>query len=88
MLFRSDDDDVDREKLLRLLRRSPRNITVEQASSQAEALGMIREPQAHYVILCTAENAGAALRSFRIIDGKVTEETIQAVAQYPSALAG
>ncbi|MGF7155717.1 putative bifunctional diguanylate cyclase/phosphodiesterase [Novosphingobium gossypii] len=46
-----DDDDVDREKLLRLLRRSPRNITVEQASSQAEALGMIREPQAHYDIV-------------------------------------
>lgn len=46
-----DDDDVDREKLLRLLRRSPRNITVEQASSQAEALGLIREPQAHYDIV-------------------------------------
>ncbi|WP_232495999.1 putative bifunctional diguanylate cyclase/phosphodiesterase [Novosphingobium kaempferiae] len=46
-----DDDDVDREKLLRLLRRVPRNITVEQASSQAEALGMIRRPDAHFDIV-------------------------------------
>ena len=46
------------------------------------------EPQAHYVILCTAENAGAPVRSFRIVDGKATEETIQAVAQYSTALAG
>ena len=46
-----DDDDVDREKLLRMLRRVPRNITVEQASSQAEALGLIRRPEAHYDIV-------------------------------------
>ncbi|PNU01938.1 putative bifunctional diguanylate cyclase/phosphodiesterase [Novosphingobium guangzhouense] len=46
-----DDDDVDREKLLRLLRRVPRNITVEQAASQAEALDMIRDPQAHFDIV-------------------------------------
>ncbi|MFD2135594.1 response regulator [Novosphingobium resinovorum] len=46
-----DDDDVDREKLLRLLRRVPRNITVAQAASQAEALDMIRDPQAHFDIV-------------------------------------
>ncbi|MFT4056560.1 MAG: GGDEF domain-containing response regulator [Novosphingobium sp.] len=46
-----DDDDVDREKLLRLLRRVPRNITVEQAASQAEALDMIRDPEAHFDIV-------------------------------------
>lgn len=46
-----DDDDVDREKLLRMLRRVPRHITVEQATSQAEALGLIRQPEAHYDIV-------------------------------------
>lgn len=46
------------------------------------------EPQAHYVILCTAGNSGVPVRSFRIVDGRVTEESIQVVTHYPSALAG
>ncbi|KQM18890.1 putative bifunctional diguanylate cyclase/phosphodiesterase [Novosphingobium sp. Leaf2] len=46
-----DDDDVDREKLMRMLRRGPRNITFEQAASHAQALGMIRQPDAHYDIV-------------------------------------
>jgi len=45
-----DDDDVDRERLMRMLRRGPREISVEQAGSQAEALDMIRQPEAHYDI--------------------------------------
>ncbi|MBS7662925.1 M67 family metallopeptidase [Pseudomonas lalucatii] len=44
------------------------------------------EPQAHYVILCTAQNCGPPVRSFRIVNGQVTEEGIQAVAQYPAAV--
>jgi len=46
-----DDDDVDRERLMRMLRRGPREITVEQAASQAEALGLIRRPAAHFDIV-------------------------------------
>lgn len=46
-----DDDDVDRERLMRMLRRGPRAITVEQAGSQAEALGLIRQPTAHFDIV-------------------------------------
>lgn len=46
-----DDDDVDRERLMRMLRRGPREITVEQAASQAEALGLIRQPEAHFDIV-------------------------------------
>ncbi|WP_159982930.1 MULTISPECIES: GGDEF domain-containing response regulator [unclassified Novosphingobium] len=46
-----DDDDVDRERLMRMLRRGPREITVEQATSQAEALGLIRQPEAHFDIV-------------------------------------
>lgn len=46
-----DDDDVDRERLVRMLRRGPRAITVDQAGSQAEALEMIRQPEAHFDIV-------------------------------------
>jgi diguanylate cyclase (GGDEF)-like protein len=46
-----DDDDVDRERLVRMLRRGPRAITVEQAGSQAEALSKIRDPEAHFDIV-------------------------------------
>ncbi|EJL32055.1 bifunctional diguanylate cyclase/phosphodiesterase [Novosphingobium sp. AP12] len=46
-----DDDDVDRERLVRMLRRGPREITVEQAGSQAEALEKIRDPEAHFDIV-------------------------------------
>jgi diguanylate cyclase (GGDEF)-like protein len=46
-----DDDDVDRERLVRMLGRGPRAITVEQAASRAQALGLIRDPQAHFDIV-------------------------------------
>lgn len=46
-----DDDDVDRERLVRMLRRGPREITVEQAGSHAEALARIRDPEAHFDIV-------------------------------------
>ncbi|WP_404480357.1 putative bifunctional diguanylate cyclase/phosphodiesterase [Novosphingobium sp. BL-52-GroH] len=46
-----DDDDVDRERLVRMLRRGPRAITVEQAASQAQALDLIRQPEAHFDIV-------------------------------------
>jgi diguanylate cyclase (GGDEF)-like protein len=46
-----DDDDVDRERLVRMLGRGPRAITIEQAASRAEALGLIRDPQAHFDIV-------------------------------------
>lgn len=39
-----DDDDVDRERLARMLRHSPRNVRVIEAASQAEALQVIRGP--------------------------------------------
>lgn len=46
------------------------------------------EPSAHYVILSTDKRAVVPVRSFRIVDGKVTEESIQAVAQYPAVKVG
>ena len=41
-----DDDDVDRERLARMLEQSPRNVRVIEASSHAEALRVIRGPAA------------------------------------------
>ncbi|WP_260609825.1 bifunctional diguanylate cyclase/phosphodiesterase [Sphingomonas sp. IC081] len=48
-----DDDDVDRERLIRMLERCPRRINVMEAASQAEALQLIRlaEPQFDIVFL-------------------------------------
>lgn len=48
-----DDDDVDRERLIRMLQRGPRSINVIEASSQAEALQIIRhaEPALDIVFL-------------------------------------
>ncbi|MFC0202782.1 putative bifunctional diguanylate cyclase/phosphodiesterase [Novosphingobium soli] len=46
-----DDDDVDRERLLRMLRRAPRHITVEQARTHEEALGLIRQADARFDIV-------------------------------------
>lgn len=46
-----EDDDVDRERLVRMLRRCPRKIRIAQASSQAEALRLIREPESRFDIV-------------------------------------
>lgn len=46
-----DDDDVDRERLIRMLRRSPRKLRIVEASSQADALKLIRGPRSHFDIV-------------------------------------
>lgn len=37
------------------------------------------EPQAHYLIISTAPTCELPVRSFRILDAKVTEETLQVI---------
>lgn len=46
-----DDDDVDRERLARMLARCPRPVRVMEAASQAEALALIRRPNARFDIV-------------------------------------
>ncbi|MBP8306936.1 MAG: response regulator [Burkholderiaceae bacterium] len=46
-----DDDDVDRERVLRLLRRSPLNVHAREAASSADALQMVREHEFDCVML-------------------------------------
>jgi proteasome lid subunit RPN8/RPN11 len=43
------------------------------------------EPQAHYLIISTAQDCDVPVRSFRIIDAKVTEESIQVLPEYVAA---
>src|SRR2546426_4887786 len=43
------------------------------------------EPQAHYVLVSTRERETTELRSFRIVDGAVTEEPVQVVPAYAQA---
>jgi proteasome lid subunit RPN8/RPN11 len=44
------------------------------------------EPETHYVLVSTAENGSGAgpvpFRSFRIVDGEVTEEDVEVVESY------
>ena len=40
------------------------------------------EPQAHYVILSMVQNIDEVIRSFRIVNHKVTEERIHVVSDY------
>lgn len=46
-----DDDDVDREKLSRLLRRCPWRIEVREAASRSEALQLIRDPDQRFDVV-------------------------------------
>ncbi|SHW40922.1 cysO-cysteine peptidase [Mycobacteroides abscessus subsp. abscessus] len=43
---------------------------------------MAAEPDAHYVLVSTRDPEQHELRSYRIIDGVVTEEDITVVEQY------
>lgn len=46
-----DDDDVDREKLARMLRTCPREVKVVEASSQAEAMKIMQAEENHFDIV-------------------------------------
>ena len=48
-------------------------------------IGLASEPNAHYVLVSTREElAEPEFRSFRIIDGVVTEEAVEVVTSYES----
>lgn len=46
-----DDDDVDRERLARMLHRGPRRIAITEAASRAEALKLMRQARSHFDIV-------------------------------------
>jgi proteasome lid subunit RPN8/RPN11 len=55
--------------------------TATEAYPSRTDISMASEPQAHYVIVSTAESGASegpiSVRSFRIVDGAVTEEEMQ-----------
>lgn len=55
--------------------------TATEAYPSRTDVSLAAEPQAHYVLVSTAESAAVhgpiSLRSFRIIDGTVTEEDLE-----------
>jgi [CysO sulfur-carrier protein]-S-L-cysteine hydrolase len=54
--------------------------TATEAYPSRTDISLAAEPDAHYVLLSTREpDAEPELRSFRIVDGVVTEETIEVV---------
>src|SRR5690349_9936090 len=54
--------------------------TATEAYPSRTDVSLAAEPDAHYVLLSTREpDAEPELRSFRIVDGVVTEETIEVV---------
>jgi len=55
--------------------------TATEAYPSRTDIALASEPQAHYVLISTREHGNAPgpveLRSFRIVDGEVTEEEVQ-----------
>jgi [CysO sulfur-carrier protein]-S-L-cysteine hydrolase len=51
--------------------------TATQAYPSRTDISYASEPNAHYVLVSTREEDGTEFRSYRILDGEVTEEPVQ-----------
>lgn len=62
--------------------------TATEAYPSRTDIGLASEPNAHYVLVSTAEHGNdegpVELRSYRIVDGEVTEEEVTLVESYDS----
>ncbi|GAA1383747.1 M67 family metallopeptidase [Kitasatospora putterlickiae] len=62
--------------------------TATEAYPSRTDVSYASEPNAHYVLVSTAEGNGPddayQFRSFRIVDGVITEEDVQVVEAYPA----
>jgi len=56
--------------------------TTTEAYPSATDIAIAGEPDAHYVLISTRDPDTHELRSYRIIDGKVTEEPVEVVESY------
>ncbi|MEV3965825.1 M67 family metallopeptidase [Nocardia sp. NPDC050193] len=59
--------------------------TATEAYPSRTDISYASEPGAHYVLISTRDAARHELRSYRIIDGAVTEEPVQIVEAYETA---
>jgi proteasome lid subunit RPN8/RPN11 len=56
--------------------------TATEAYPSRTDISYASEPRAHYVLVSTREPEDAEFRSYRIVDGKVTEEEVRVVETY------
>jgi len=56
--------------------------TATEAFPSRTDVSLAGEPNAHYLLVSTREPESTEIRSFRILDGVVTEETVNAVQSY------
>jgi [CysO sulfur-carrier protein]-S-L-cysteine hydrolase len=56
--------------------------TATEAYPSRTDISYASEPEAHYVLVSTREAEEHELRSYRIVDGVVTEESVEIVEQY------
>lgn len=85
--------EFDSGDLLRLYRdmaaRDEEPIVVYHSHTATEAypsrtdISYASEPNAHYVLISTRDAQAAEVRSYRIVDGEVTEESLQIVESVP-----
>lgn len=57
--------------------------TATEAYPSRTDVSLATEPDAHYVLVSTRDAQEHELRSYRIVDGVVTEEPVRIVEQYP-----
>jgi [CysO sulfur-carrier protein]-S-L-cysteine hydrolase len=60
--------------------------TATQAYPSRTDISYASEPQAHYVLVSTRDESETEFRSYRIIDGEVTEEPVQIVQLSPGGM--
>ncbi|MFD7842642.1 Mov34/MPN/PAD-1 family protein [Nocardia sp. NPDC059764] len=58
--------------------------TATEAYPSRTDVSFASEPHAHYVLVSTRDPHEHELRSYRILDGVVTEEPVEIVAAYPA----
>lgn len=56
--------------------------TATEAAPSRTDISLASEPDAHYVLVSTRDDVETEFRSFRIVDGVVTEEPVQVVQSY------
>ncbi|MBB4904261.1 Mov34/MPN/PAD-1 family protein [Actinophytocola algeriensis] len=58
--------------------------TATEAYPSRTDVSYASEPEAHYVLVSTRDETDE-FRSYRIVDGEITEEPVEVVTEYPSA---
>lgn len=59
--------------------------TATEAYPSRTDVSYASEPEAHYVLVSTRDADAEEFRSFRIVDGEITEEPVEVVSEYESA---